>query len=195
MDLPEEMVRLAETDPIESITESLMPVFSDSSLKSKYLSFRATGFSMRESVKLTGISMRTLQRWREDDARFKKTDLDGMNDIRKRMGADVVFMEFLRNFRVCLAKDSLVLDKAYKNPRGMTDDEKQYLKLIRPLYTPQQLNLVRQALTTDDSRVQSFNFNDIVMKLSRTEVTISAKRNTQDEYENYPNHIIEQTGE
>ena len=56
----------------EGIAGAIVPYFPDDHRKSKYLSFRTTGFPFREACKLANISISTVRNWRASDEEFAK---------------------------------------------------------------------------------------------------------------------------
>lgn len=155
----------------EAIAESLTPYFTDDSDKTRYLSYRASGFTVLESCKLIDIHPRTVSRWRDKDERFNHYDTSGLSQLRKDLAATFTYAEFTRNFRLVLEKDFQVLSKA-ATKQDLSPDEKDYLHKIRGFYTPQQLQAIRQILMPQDSNQNgplpaNFNFTQFVMNISK----------------------------
>lgn len=170
-----------DANDIESIAEGLTP-YGDNTLKNKYLSFRACGFSIRESERLANCTQRTVERWRAQDEEFRRLDTQGVSELRKSLAKEYVFSEFLRNFRLVLEKDAKVLAKSLAKPklndRGemvdpLSKEEHEYLRKIRGMYSAQQLEAVRLALMSAEERKAAggvsaqFNFTQFVMDLRK----------------------------
>jgi len=133
--------------------------------KSVYLSYRACGFTIREAQRLAGVTQRTVLRWRKADPEFKAADTTKLAQIRKQLGADFTQMEFLRNFRLLLKKD---FDIIWKFVAGtvLSKAEMVYLKSMRKLYTPQQLEVLKRVLSGGGAP-QSFSFTQLVINLAK----------------------------
>ena len=78
-------VREQEVSEAEAISEALVPYFPEDGKKSKYLSLRACGFGFRESFQLSGVSMRSVMRWRKEDPEFRRLDLGSATELRNRL--------------------------------------------------------------------------------------------------------------
>jgi len=163
-------------DDTEAIVESLMPYFPEDSRRGKYLSYRACGFTIREAVSLTGITERTLRRWREADPEFRKMDLEMVTDLRARLGDHYIAHEYRRNMRLVLDKDFEVFKRSVEGEE-LTDKEQSYLIKARSFYTPQQLQIIREILGESDQK--DFDWTEYVMRLRSREgdtVEIAARR-------------------
>ncbi len=152
-------------DP-EQISASIIPLYSDDTKKAKYLSYRVANFSVMESCKLADCHIKSVRRWREDDANFNAIDIAGLSHIRKKYGAEYLNMEFTRNFKLLMQKD---FDIIYKTVTGkqLTDQEFAYLLKIRAFYTPQQLAIINGIVkdVEDPSNPNKFNFTKLTMTL------------------------------
>lgn len=147
----------------EGKTLVTLPNLSDSPLKQKYLSFRACGFTIRESAQLTGIREKTVRAWRYLDGEFKKLDTTQLGELRDTFAEKFIEVEFLRNFRLILKKDYEVIIKSIVNPDELTQHESAYLKQARAHYTPQQLNIIRSAL--GGNGVSQFNYTQFIQNI------------------------------
>ena len=169
--------------PEESIPRSFVGYNRDDD-RSRYLGLRASGFTIREALGLIGKAKSTLSLWRHD-----QTFLDYENNIpelRKTLALEYTGLEFLRNYRLILEKDFRVLKGSLMRKTVLGDDGRtsvtpqdsqdfQYLLKLRAHYTPQQLQAVEQLFGKGGDGAEEFNWQDMVMKLSRktTEETIS----------------------
>ena len=156
----------------EEMAHSLLPMIQGdggTGKRADYLSKRVANFSMRESCKLSKVTEKSVHRWREADAHFNYLDTEGLSELRKSLGAELLNMEFTRNFHLVLEKDFKIL---YKDAVGgaLTEDEKTYLLKIRQHYTPQSLAMVKQLLGGGTVE-QPFNFTDFVFTMKREKIT------------------------
>ena len=167
------MSDIVESETTE-IARSVIPDFAGDDKKALYLSYRVANFSFRESVELSGVSEKSVKRWREASEDFNHLDTDGLTDLRKQFAASYLDMQFTRNFHLVLQKDFKVL---YKDATGfpLTDVENKYLEKIRAHYTPQSLAMVKQLL--GGGKVdQPFDFTKLTLSIKREQVEIIQER-------------------
>jgi len=167
-----------DESPSQAAVESFIPYFSLDSQKTKYLSYRATGFTVRESAQLAGIGKkwpeRQIRRWRANDPLFAYWDGEGIVELQKQAGAHFTFAEFTRNFRLAMEKDAKVLHKSMlEGEEGedgnivyLTKEEHEYLLKIRPLYSPQALEAITKVLKSGGEDGKKWNFTEAVVELS-----------------------------
>ncbi len=161
---------VVEMANIAEIVEQAIPTFSGDSKKARYLSYRISNFSIRESIKLAKVSDKQVRRWRDADSKFAHLDGDGLTELRKTMANEFLDMQFTRNFRMVLEKDFTVL---YKDATGdpMTASELKYMEKIRGHYTPQSLAMVKQLLKGGDID-KPFDFTSLTLQIQREQITI-----------------------
>jgi len=157
----------------EQITEAMIPYFPDDTRKSKYLSYRVSGFTIREAIHLTGITEGSVRRWRKDDAIFAEMDASGVSELKKKFSSEYINLQYTRNMHLVLQKDYKVLEKSIAEPDNLTTQEHQYLLKLRTFYTPQQMALIQQVI----SETNGENFTDLVFRISREreELTIEKR--------------------
>ncbi|KKM27389.1 hypothetical protein LCGC14_1575230 [marine sediment metagenome] len=140
---------MSETEEMASSRLPMLQADGGDGKRADYLSKRVCNFSMRESCKLANVSEKSVRRWREADPNFLHLDTEGITDLRKKLGNELIDMEYTRNFHLVLQKDFKVL---YKDAIGstLTEDETAYLlKVIRKHYTPQDIIAVDKAMQPD----------------------------------------------
>lgn len=164
-------------DDTESIIRSIFEVDGNSN-KSRYLGYRASGFSIRESLRLTGIHEKTLHRWRDGDPQFVLQE-SKLPELRKTLGVNFAHLEFLRNYRLILEKDFQIIQKSLKKPDTndpstiMTKAESDYLLKLRGQYTPQQLEVMSALIGASSTDHQPLDFTQLVLKISQSKSEIS----------------------
>ncbi len=139
----------------ESIAKGILPYLPGSSSKQEYLALRACGFSIREAIAETGVTQRTVERWRQSDSLFAYYDSTGLAELRKLLGNKVILVEFTRNFHRVLRKDLSVLEKPITE---LTPQEHQYLVRRAASYSPEQLERLQRIAKTgqvDDKDIGS----------------------------------------
>ena len=170
---------LIDPDDPQQIVESFIPYMEGDDNKSKYMGYRATGFSVREALELVGVHERTLARWRADDPSFRSIETNHLGRLRREVGAEFTLAEFTRNMRMVMVKDAQIIQKALRPASreitedgetvdiqaidgldAMTENERKYFFEIRKLYTPAQLQALRGAISgKDEHDGASTNFN------------------------------------
>lgn len=168
-------MEIMASDP-QAIAESITPYFPDNTKKTKYLSYRACGFAIREALKMVGVSQRTVMRWRATDPQFHHLDTLGYSDVKAKLADRYIELEFRRNYRLVLQLDYDVLTKAAWGDE-MTTREERWLARVRQHYTPQQLEVLERILGEGGGGGE-FDFTSFVLSLKRggSELTLAATR-------------------
>ena len=143
---PEEQEAMLLDDTGEEALLSRIPLQSGSQKKALYLSYRATGFPVKQACDLAEMSLEDLHRWRKQDEQFRIFETDKLYELQQTVGADVVRLEFLRNFRMIMKKDFLVIRKALFDEDNMSDDEFKYFMAVRKHYTPNDMLALEKAI-------------------------------------------------
>jgi hypothetical protein len=152
-------------DNTEAIIQSMFEADMDSK-KSRYIGYRASGFRTKEALQLTGITLRSLFSWRASDPIFVSWETQ-LPQLRKTVGVEYSYMEFLRNYRLILRKDYEVFKKSLSSPDALTKFDQDYLMKARTHYTPQQLQIMQQMTGMSQSDATNFNFNEFILSLQR----------------------------
>lgn len=182
--MDEALPATVEGNDVEALIQSMMPFGADDN-KVRFIGYRASGFSIREALKLTGIHEKTLRRWRDGDPDFVKKE-SMIPELRRQLGTEYAHLEFLRNYRLILQKDFDIIVKSMRQPDKMTQPDTSYLLKARGHYTPQQLETLKNMVSGTKSNKQ-FNFTDFVISMSRQStkesLTISGKVDDSEEAE------------
>jgi len=133
----------------ENTLLSRIPLLAGDDKKMEYLSWRATGFPVRQACELTGIRQHTVNKWRNSDPEFRIFESDRLPELQARVGKDLLRLEFMRNFRLLLRKDAEVIWKATMTPDELTDREWAYFRQIRKHYTPGEFLSLEKALNPE----------------------------------------------
>lgn len=164
-----------------AVSQSVLPYYTDDTKKTKYLSFRATGFTVTEARELTPCDKRTVERWRAADSEFKRLEGPDIAELRQTHGAAYHSAEFQRNLRSFMELDRRMIARAHAvlneglELSAMDMAEQSYLKTIRPLYSPAGLAAMITASNggkSSDSKIE-FDFTQLVQDMNniRTSVT------------------------
>lgn len=171
-----------ESDTL-SVVQSLIPYYNyddaASERKSKYIAFRASGFTHREACKLIPIQSRTVSVWLGTDLEFKHIIIEELARIKEELSKKLIGADFIRNYRLILMKDYKVIKKSIVAPDKLTTQENHYLLKARSHYSPQQLSILQSLLNpdADDGSGLPQDFAGFVTSIRRTqieEVRISA---------------------
>lgn len=135
-------------DDLEEMLKARIPL-NNNPRKASYLTYRATGFSVRESCVLATVSFGTVLRWRREDEQFRDYETNQLTFLQHTLVNDVQRMEWMRNFRLVMRADLKILFKANYNPKGLTEDEHEYLLQARKSYKPSELLALAKALEPD----------------------------------------------
>ncbi len=156
-------------DP-EEMSAAVIPLYTDDTKKSKYLSYRVANFSVMESCKLADCHIKSVRRWREEDANFLAIDVAGLSHLRKKYGAEYLNIEFTRNFKLLMEKDFKVIYKSVTDQQ-LTEQEFAYLLRVRAFYTPQQLAIINSLMKGEDPD-KRFDFTKLTMTIKRERESI-----------------------
>lgn len=133
-----------------AVADSILPSFDiDDTLKRKYLSFKLTGFSRGEAAQLTGINLAIVKQWQSDDLDFKVFEQTATSGSYTKQ---IIKLEMARNLKLAMSRDSILLKKQLMNPDQLTPTEREYLKQIRPLYTPKEYAQLDSIFSADEAK-------------------------------------------
>ena len=163
------------------IAENIVPYFPEDGKKSKYLAYRVCGFNMKESMDRADVTYNSIKRWRGEDEEFYKLDTTGLNELKEKLSAKYLNVEFTRNFHLVLQKDLIVLTKSIHVPELMTSQENQYLLKLRAFYTPQQYAIIQQLIGEATSAGFDFTKFIIQVKQEREEFKIIGGRSSHEQ--------------
>lgn len=151
-----------------------------SAAKEEYLTYRATGFPIRQALNLTGVNQSTLGRWRRSDPDFAKWETERLPELQETMGSEVIKLSFMRNMRLALQTDFKVLLKAAISLEALTDRELKVLMRIRSMYAPSDLMTITKAL---EPASENPNFADLILQITQkeTKIRLEAKHVQNDE--------------
>ncbi len=149
-----------EADDYDEMLKARIPL-SNNPRKASYLSYRAAGFSVRESCALVPVTFGTVKAWRRDDEEFRDWESgEKLAWLQSNVAHDLTQMEFMRNFRLCLRLDKKVLFRAALSLDLLTDREMEVLKIIRKHYTPQDIMAVQRALQPEPDHMPPGSFRE-----------------------------------
>jgi len=151
-----------EADDYEEMLKARIPL-GNNPRKASYLSYRAAGFSVRESCALVPVTHGTVKAWRRDDEEFRGWESgEKLAWLQSNVAHDLTQMEFMRNFRLALRLDKKILFKAALSLASLTDREMEVLKVIRKHYTPQDIMAVQRALQPEPDHLPPGSYRESV---------------------------------
>lgn len=161
-----------------------------SAAKTEYLSYRATGFPIRQALALAGINQTTLGRWRRSDLDFAKWETERLPELQETMGSEVIRLSFMRNMRLALQTDFKVLLKAAISLEALSDREMKVLMRIRSMYAPSDLMTITKALAPAS---ENPNFAELILQITQKEtiLRVEARGVPDNEREGPSDNIIE----
>ncbi|KKK93323.1 hypothetical protein LCGC14_2694020 [marine sediment metagenome] len=151
-----------EPDSYEEMLKARIPL-NNNPRKASYLSYRAAGFSVRESCALVPIEYVSVKKWRREDEEFRQWESgEKLAWLQSNVAHDLTQMEFMRNFRLCLRLDKKVLYKAALSLSLLTEREMEVLKVIRKHYTPQDIIAVQRALVPEPDHMPPGSYKESI---------------------------------
>jgi len=116
-----------------------------------------------------GVGQSVVVKWRHTDPRFAEIEKENLVELRRNYAREIITLEFTRNLRTAMHKDALILDKSIKYPSKLSKEEHSYLKTLRTLYTPQQMQILENILSAAGTGMpQSYDELVMIMRRVRT---------------------------
>ncbi len=141
-----------EDETGENALLARIPLLSRSLNKARYLAWRSAGFTVRESCDLADIRQATVMHWRKNDEEFYDIETNRLQDLQRTVGADLMLLDFDRNFRLFLHTDFKVAYKAACNPNSLSENELSIYNKARGHYRPKERMELEQALKPEEER-------------------------------------------
>lgn len=116
-----------------------IPFLAGNNKKVSYLAYRSCGFTVGQSCELAGVTKTSVQRWRKEDDVFKRWEDEELPNLQANVGPDILKFEFMRNMRMLLKTDMLLIAKGMSNLEGMSAREYEIFKGLRRFYTANEL--------------------------------------------------------
>lgn len=170
----------------ENIAQSIVPYNRDDD-RARYLGLRASGFKLREALRLIGKAKSTLSAWRHDPE-FSALE-DRIPELRGTLAIEYANLEFLRNYRLILEKDYRIITASLEKvkdgdgkliPAILSSQDLQYLIKMRSHYTPQQLQIIEALLAVGGGQ-KGFDFTEFIFTLSRTKESLNIETRKRSE--------------
>lgn len=153
-----------EIDPwdVEEALRAELPVL-DQQDKLDYLLYRATNFTVYESLQLINTDIKVLKIWRSDDPVFYSWERERLPQLQSRIGPMLLYLQFTRIMRLSMKVDmDLVSRAAFKGMDALTKREYDVLRESLKRYGAGELTNFIKALkpeTAAEAQVPSVQIN------------------------------------
>lgn len=152
----------AEANGNEDIVMSFIPSLFGTSIKARYLGFRAVGLTTAQALEILSLDTRILQVWREETPEMIEFEYKHLPKLQSQVSAEIVRLGFLRNMTMFIFRDQTIINKMMTGMDNMTQREYIYGKYARSFYTPTHLLALDKASNPDKHRTQvvALQFNN-----------------------------------
>lgn len=144
--------------PEEQTLMARIPYLAGNNKKVGYLAYRSCGFTVGQSCELAGCTRVSVQNWRKNDPVFKHFEDYELQTLQKTVGPDVIKFEMMRNMRMLLKSDMMLIAKGMTSVEDMSSREYELFKNLRKFYTPTEL-LQIDKLVSPGKHIESVTFN------------------------------------
>lgn len=144
-----ELTEDAELLPEEQTLMARIPLLAGSNKKVAYLGYRACGFTQGQACQLAGITKTTVHKWRKSDEVFSRWETEELARLQGSVGNDILKFEFMRNMRMLLKVDMLLIAKSFSGLENMTPREYELFKSLRKFYTPNDLLAIEKVISPE----------------------------------------------
>jgi hypothetical protein len=148
------------------IMAQIPSLFGDSD-KATYLGFRALGFRPNQVLEVMQLPSDQLEIWYDDFPEMKVFEKEHLWDLQRKINADIVRLQFMRNMVMFLMKDSLIIRAGMVNSEGMSQRDFDYFKTVRRFYDTGQLLNLEKAIAPEKHRS-----NSLVLNFGPNQVTV-----------------------
>ena len=174
----------AETNTLEAMLHGFDADGQDKR-KVDYLRHRYAGFTRKESGKLAGVTITTVNKWLKEDPRTKEADLLVSTGQRQGLRKEVLQEDWFRNFYLVLQRDSYLLRKSHgmleevvweRAANGtmvrrlgsppMQKQDWEYFSQMRKMYTPDAWAAIEKAISKQGVQ---FNVAEFILNLAQTQ--------------------------
>lgn len=141
----------SKQDNYDLVMAQIPSLFGDSD-KATYLGFRALGFRPGQALEILGLHPDTLDLWREETPELEHFEYERLPELQKRINADIIRLQFMRNMTLFLFQDSKVITKALNDFESMSAREYNYYRAARRFYSMQDMLALQKALEPEKHR-------------------------------------------
>lgn len=168
---------MLEDETGENALQSLIPLLSGNPRKSEYLKWRILGFQVKESCRLTNVTLDAVQHWRRIDEDFAEFERTKIPEYRKSAMKELQLLSFSRNMALIMHIDQKVLLKAAATLRSLHAIEYDWLKSAQARYQPRNLIDLERSLGPEVANETNINGQNIIVYMDGRQVdTEAAKR-------------------
>lgn len=140
------------------ILAQIPAMFGDSE-KATYLGFRALGLRPGQVLEVMELPKDQLEVWYAELPEMKEFETKHLWDLQRKINADIIRLQFMRNMTMFMLKDSLIIRKGMVDFDGMSPREYNYLRTVRRFYDMGQLLNLEKAIAPEKHRNNSLTLN------------------------------------
>lgn len=145
---------LAKQDAFDLVLAQIPGLFGDSE-KATYLGFRALGLRPKQALEILGLTEAILEMWREETPELDDFEYHKLPDLQRKINADIIRLQFMRNMTMFLFRDSLTIKKMLTDFEGMSNREYNYGRSIRRFYSQQDFLNLQKAVEPEKHRTNT----------------------------------------
>lgn len=144
----------APVDNYDLVMAQIPSLFGDSD-KATYLGFRALGIRPRQAMELLGLSMDTLEMWKQETPELEHFEYERLPELQSKINADIIRLQFMRNMTLFLFQDSRIISRSLNEMESMTPREYTYLRGVRRFYSNADFLNLQKALEPEKHRANT----------------------------------------
>lgn len=148
----------AERGNYDVIVAQIPALFGDSE-KATYLGFRGLGLRPKQVLEVMGLPEDQLEVWYSEWPEMKEFELKHLWDLQRKINADIVRLQFMRNMTMFLLKDSLIIRQGMMDINNLSQREYNYFRTARRFYDMSQLLALEKAIAPEKHRPNSLTLN------------------------------------
>ncbi len=153
----------------------------------EYLSWRVCGFTKKESLAYSRLTLEHLGEWAEDP-NFNILETKAMGELQSKFATDVLTLSKSKNARLVSGIDSAVIAKAFLGGiDALTGKEFDYVKLIRNQFNPDVRRMLGEKEESGITLEIPKSFDEAMLLIRRSNNNV----NDQGETQTIPPTIIE----
>lgn len=132
---------LADNDLLsdEQTLMARIPLLAGNNKKVAYLAYRSCGFTIGQSCELARCTPTSVHNWRKSDPVFRRWEQEELPNLQKNVGPDIIKFEFMRNMRMLLRSDMMLIAKGMSDLEHISPREYELFKNLRRFYQPAEL--------------------------------------------------------
>lgn len=144
---------LSDKAKLDLILSQIPSLFTTGdSVKALYLGFRSVGLTPPQALKVLDLPIRMLDAWKVECPEILEFELRYLPDLQRRVGAEIIRNQFMRNMTLFMFQDSLTVTKSLGGMEELTNREFKYLVAMRRFYSNHDFLNLNKALEPEKHR-------------------------------------------